>query len=72
MAIIGQRTRGADTGGHIAEELVHEFAQPRLDLLACEPRRHQPHAAVDVVADAARQTTPVVGSNAATPPIGKP
>jgi hypothetical protein len=49
----GQRTRGADTGGHVAEELVHEFAQPRLDLLACEPRRHQSHAAVDVVADAA-------------------
>ena len=49
----GQRTRGADTGGHVAEELVHEFAQPRLDLLACEPRRHQSHAAIDVVADTA-------------------
>ena len=49
----GQRARGADAGGHVAEELVHEFAQPRLDLLACEPRRHQPHAAVDVVADTA-------------------
>src|SRR4029077_10829295 len=49
----GQRTRGADTGGHVAEEAVHKFAQPRLDLLACKPRRQQSHAAVDVVADAA-------------------
>jgi hypothetical protein len=42
----------------------------RLDVLPREPRRHQSHAAIDVVADAAGQTNSSSRSNAATPPIG--
>jgi hypothetical protein len=53
--------RRAHAGGDRAEELVDQRLEPRADLLDRERAREQAHAAVDVVADAARRDHPAVG-----------
>jgi hypothetical protein len=50
----------ADTGRHVAVHLRHDRVEVRRDLLAHERRPQQPHAAIDVVADAARRHHAVV------------
>ena len=44
----------ADAGGDIAEELIDERPDPILDVAPLEVGAQEPHAAIDVVADAAR------------------
>ena len=45
----------ADAGGNLAEEGVHQGVDPRLHVAQREVGGHQPHAAIDVVAHAARR-----------------
>ena len=43
----------ADAGRHLAKQLFDQRLEVRLDVVEHQVRAHQPHAAVDVVADAA-------------------
>jgi hypothetical protein len=53
------RAMPARAGRNRARELVHERLSTRTELLGRQRQREQPHAAVDVVADAARRDDPV-------------
>ena len=48
-----EAARPADARGHVAEQILDQRAQMRLDLAVEEVDAHQADAAVDVVADAA-------------------
>ena len=52
----------ADAGGNVAKELIHQRPDPILDVAPRQVGAQQPHAAVDVVADAAgRDHAPFLG-----------
>ena len=53
LAVEQIRAARAHAGRNAAEERVHQLADPRLTSATREIGAHQPHAAVDVVADAA-------------------
>ena len=55
------RPARAHAGRNAAEEGVHQLVQPRLNVLVGEVGAHQPHAAVDVVADPARRNHAALG-----------